>query len=464
MRPTMEPRSLQFIAQACLGTLVRGRPDRMVTGVCIDSRKVQTGDLFVALRGEHQDGHDFLTQASEAGAAALLVRHAPEEIIEAGVVQVGDPRAALGRLGAAYRNQFDHVPITAVAGSNGKTTTKNLLGAIIEQHGPALFSEASFNNDIGVPLSLLRLQAEHQAAILEVGTNHPGELAPLLRMMRPRHGILTGIGPEHLEFFGDLDGVAQEEGWIAEVLPSDGCLFVHGDSPKLDQVLARCRAQVVRAGLGPDNDWQARDIRVERTGTSFELTSPLVGYNGRWTMRALGRHLVTNALLALAAGATLGVPAEAARAGLASCRPSSMRMEFTEEGGVGMINDAYNANVPSMEAALRTCQDLTCSGRRVAVLGDMAELGEHSEAAHREVGRMAGTAGLHRLITVGRWAEVMAQAAREAGLSEAHAFSETAPATECLLSDLRPGDLVLLKASRATRLEGMISRVKERLR
>jgi len=465
MQPVMEPRSLQFITHACQGTLLQGNPDTHALGVSTDSRKVQLGDLFVALRGDHFDGHEFLQHAARNDAAALLVSHLhdPTGLGECGVIQVDDTRSALGRLAAAYRNDFSEVCMVAVAGSNGKTTTKNLLAAILEQKGPALFSPASYNNDIGVPLSLLRLRKEHEAAVLEAGTNHAGELAPLIRMMRPQHGILTGIGPEHLEFFGTLEGVAEEEGWVAELLPVDGCLFVHGDSPWLETVLKRCQARVVRVGMDECNDWRAKEITLNRAGTRFEVSCPVPGYNGPYHMRHIGRHLVSNALLALAVGAELGVSSDAARAGLAVCPPSPMRMEYTDHHGVGIINDAYNANVPSMQAALQTCRELPCRGRRIAVLGDMAELGEHGESAHREIGRLAAMAGLQCLVTVGRWAEVTATAAREAGLGEVRAFAEADPAADHVLATLRAGDLVLFKASRAARLERIVSRLKDRL-
>jgi hypothetical protein len=214
----MEPRPLNFIAAACGGNLVSGDERLLVRRICTDSRQVQAGDLFIALPGDRFDGHDFLGEVLRKGAAALMVRHgrAPASPNSASIITVADTRKALGRLAASYRVDF-RLPVVAVAGSNGKTTTKDLIASVLKQRFPTLFSEASFNNDIGVPMTLLRLEQTHQAAVLEAGTNHPGELAQLLEMIRPRFGVLTSIGREHLEFFGDLAGVAEEEGWIAEL-------------------------------------------------------------------------------------------------------------------------------------------------------------------------------------------------------------------------------------------------------
>src|SRR6266511_104486 len=247
----MEPRSLTFVVEKCGGELVSGSPSAMITRVCTDSRQVQGGDLFVALAGERFDGHDYVAGAAEKGAVAVLVERAKVQAAPAGcaAITVGNTRRALGKLGAGYRRDFD-LPLIAVGGSNGKTTTKELLAAVLGQRFKTLRSEASFNNDIGVPLTLLNLESTHQAAVLEVGTNHPGELAPLVRMIQPRYGVLTSLGREHLEFLGGLDGVAEEEGWLAELMPRDGRLFVNGESPGIENVIGRTCARVTRVGFG----------------------------------------------------------------------------------------------------------------------------------------------------------------------------------------------------------------------
>jgi len=340
-----------------------------------------------------------------------------------------------------------------VGGSNGKTTTKELVASVLNTRLATLWSEASYNNDIGVPLTLLRLEKSHQAAVLETGTNHPGELAPLVKMIQPSYGVLTAVGREHLEFFGDVTGVAWEEGWLAELLPADGKLFVNGDNDWSLQTVPRTRARVVRVGFAAANEWRAAGVRLDQRGTRFQVKGPKTGFSGEYRIQLLGRHQVVNALFAIAIGVELGLsPAEVAR-GLAECRPPKMRLELHEVGGVRLLDDAYNANADSMLAALQTLKELACKGRRVAVLGDMAELGAHSEGAHEEVGRQAAELGIAQLFAVGKMAPVTGRAARAAGLNRVFEFADVETAAAAVKSFVKPGDLVLLKASRVMRLE-----------
>jgi len=407
--------------------------------------------------GERFDGHTFLAEVGQKGVAAVLIERAklsqaanlPPDI---GVIAVENTRTALGRLAARYRADFD-LPVIAVGGSNGKTTTKELIASVLRQMGPALWSEASFNNDIGVPLTLLKLERTHRAAVLEAGTNHPGELAPLVRMIQPRFGVVTNIGREHLEFFGSLEGVAQEEGTLGELLPVSGKLFLNGDSEWTPAIARRSRAPLITVGVGERNDWRARRVWSGETGAGFEVAAPVPEFSGEYQLRLLGRHQVSNALLALAAGKELGATPEQARRGLVECAPPKMRLEVWEAHGVRVLDDAYNANADSMLAALQTLADYPGRGRRVAVLGDMAELGEHTANAHREAGRRAAELGLDALVTVGHWARETAQAARDAGLREVHEFANVAGTVPALKSLVQSGDVVLLKASRAAGFE-----------
>jgi UDP-N-acetylmuramoyl-tripeptide--D-alanyl-D-alanine ligase len=457
----MEPRSLQFVASACAGELPPGTPELTVSRVCTDSRQLQRGDLFVAIAGEHFDGHEFLGQAAAAGAGAAIVARgrAGAAARSLPLIQVDDTRAALGRLAATYRREFQ-LPIVTVAGSNGKTTTKELLAAVLRQKLETLWSEASFNNDIGVPLTLLRLGPRHQAAVLEAGTNHPGELAPLVRMIAPQMGVITTIGREHLEFFGDLEGVAAEEGWLAELLPGTGRLFLNGDNEWSDAVAGRTRAAVTRVGFSTANDWRIRSARLDKQGVSFRVHAPAPEWSGEYRIHLLGRHQVLNATLALAVGAELGLTRPQMERGLTECQPARMRLQLWELNGVRVLDDAYNANADSMIAALETLQELPCRGRRVAVLGDMAELGAHSESAHEEVGRRAAELGVGQLFAVGKMAPVLARGARGAGLNRVIEFADVEAAAAAVKQFVRTGDVLLLKASRATRLE----RVAEGLR
>jgi UDP-N-acetylmuramoyl-tripeptide--D-alanyl-D-alanine ligase len=459
MEPTLtvEARTLQYVAEACGGRLQPGASDAPVRRVCTDSRAVQPGDLFVALRGERFDGHDFLETAAKQGAAALVLGFSRAAACPPGVpaVLVEDTRAALGRIAARYRRDFD-LPVVAVAGSNGKTTTKEILGTVLARRFPTLRSEASFNNDIGVPLTLLKLDRAHRAAVLEVGSNHPGELTPLLAMIRPRYGVLTSIGREHLEFFGDLDGVAREEGALAEALPADGMLFVNGDTPKLDMITPRSRAAVVRVGAGAGNDWRVSDLALSAEGTRFTINGPRAAVNGAYRVGLLGRHQAINAALAVAVAAELGLRREEIAAGLAEAGPAKQRLQLMAARGFQILDDSYNANADSMIAALETLRDLPCTARRVAVLGDMAELGKQSEPAHAEIGRTAVRCGVGRLFALGAHAQTTAAAARAAGLAAVDVFPDAAAALPAIRAAVQPGDVVLVKASRAARLERVV--------
>jgi UDP-N-acetylmuramoyl-tripeptide--D-alanyl-D-alanine ligase len=450
----MEPRTLQYVADACHGHLVRGQAALVVNRVSTDSRKMKAGGLFVALRGDRFDGHKFIAEAAQAGAVAVLIE--PDGIDQApescAVIVVDNTRAALGRLAARYRKDFE-LPIVAVGGSNGKTSTKELLAAVLRKRFNTLWSEASFNNDIGVPLTLLNLTRTHTAAVLEVGTNHPGELQPLLAMIQPRFGVVTSLGREHLEFFGNLDGVLNEEGSLADALPADGTLFVNGDCLGMDNLAKRTRAKVIRCGIGVANDWRGRLVVLDDTGTTFGVRAPEASWCGAYHINLLGRHQVVNALIALAVGAELGVARAQLLCGLAQCQPARMRMQLWRSGGLRVLDDAYNANVDSMLAALQTLRDLPCRGRRVAVLGDMSELGEHTEAGHIEIGRRAAELGINHLFTVGRMASVTGQAARSAGLESVEVLSDVESAGPIIRAFVAEGDTVLLKASRSVRLE-----------
>jgi len=467
----VDERSLKFVAEACDGEIRRGAGGMLVKNVCIDSRKAQPGDLFFAISGAHHDGHDFINEVVAKKVAAVVIekkmvgssrrddRTAQRAILTCATIEVEDTRIALGKLAAAYRRDFD-LPIVCVGGSNGKTTTKELLGSVLSKKFSTVWNEASFNNDIGVPLTLLRIDKSHQAAVLEAGTNHPGELAPLVKMIRPKFGVITNIGREHLEFFGNVAGVAEEEGWLAELLPTDGILFVNGDNQWTDEIVQRTKAKVVRVGFGEKNDWRAEKIRLDKNGSTFRVIAPKEEFCGEYRINLLGRHQVANALFAAAVSEELGLGCAEIQRGLADTKPPKMRMNFWEANGVRVLDDAYNANADSTIAALETLCDLPLQGRRVAVLGDMEELGVHSEAAHAEVGRRAAELKIGQLFAVGKMAPVVAKAARDAGLTRVIELENVESAMNAIKNFLKAGDVVLLKASRASKLERIAETLK----
>jgi UDP-N-acetylmuramoyl-tripeptide--D-alanyl-D-alanine ligase len=448
----MKPRSLDFICRACGGQLISGSPDTRILRVSTDSRRIAAGDVFFAIKGEKFDGHDFVLEVVAKGTSAVVVEKARAKRLSGGVIAVDDTRKALGRLGARYRRDFD-LPVIAVAGSNGKTTTKELIAAVLQEQLATVWSEASFNNDIGVPLTLLNIESKHRAAVLEVGTNHPGELQALLQLIQPNIGVITSIGREHLEHFGSIEGVVKEEGYLAEQLPETGTLFLNGDGEWTPTIARRARARTVCVGMGPQNDWRGELRDMDESGVRFRVSSPRKDFDGEYRAGLLGRHQVTNATFALGVAAELGVSAEAARRGLASAKPPKMRMQVWEVHGIHVLDDSYNANADSMLAALQTLADLGWSGRRVAMLGDMAELGEHAPGAHAEVGRRAGELKIDALIAVGRFASFTAEGATRSGLRDVKTFPDVSAVASSLPSLLKTGDLVLLKASRAAGLE-----------
>ena len=456
---------MRFVAEACAADVESGALPATVRNVCTDSRSARPGDVFFALRGDKFDGHDFVAEVAAKGAAAVVVERAklagldPRIPPGCAVLAVNEVRAALGRLAAAYRREFSP-RMTVVGGSNGKTTTKELLASVLRQRWQTLWSEASFNNDIGVPTTLLRLERSHQAAVLEAGTNHPGELAPLVKMIGPQYGLITTIGREHLEFFGDVAGVAQEEGWLAELLPAEGVLFINGDCPWADALVARARAKVVRVGFGAKNDWRAGKVRLDKNGVTFHVTAPKAEFSGEYRVNLLGRHQVVNALLAVGSGEEHGLGRAEIQRGLAECQPPKRRMQFWEAGGVRVLDDCYNANADSMRAALDTLCELPLQGRRVAVLGDMAELGAAAAAAHEEIGRRAAELKIGQLFAVGANAAFIARAARDAGLTRVIELTDVEAAVRAVKNFLKPGDVVLLKASRSSRLERITESLK----
>jgi UDP-N-acetylmuramoyl-tripeptide--D-alanyl-D-alanine ligase len=272
-------------------------------------------------------------------------------------------------------------------------------------------------------------------------------------MIAPRYGVITNIGREHLEFFHDLVGVAREEGAIAEALPADGVLFLNGDNPWCEVLARRARCRVVTVGLDRANDCVAREVQVNEHGVSFYVDCRYRGVSGHYHVSLLGRHQVINALLALAVGAEMGLGGADIEKGLQSCVAAKMRMQLCNPNGIGVLDDCYNANADSMLAALQTLRDLPCAGRRVAVLGDMSELGDCSRAAHFEVGRRAAQSHLDQLFAIGRRASQIAEAARDRGFTSVVEIAEVEPAAQAIKEFARPGDVVLLKASRSMRLE-----------
>lgn len=453
----MDETSLKALAKMSGGKLLgpAAAADTAVRRVTTDSREAGPGDLFVALRGERFDGHDYVAQALDRGAAAAMVSRPMKkgEATLAPMIFVDDTLTGLQAMARAYRGERS-VRTVAVAGSNGKTGTKELVAAALGVKYAVLKNRGNLNNHIGVPISLLQFERRHQIGVFEVGTNHVGELVPLLRMVRPTAGVITVIGEEHLEFFRDLEGVAREEGALAEILPSEGLLALNADDPWSASIAKRCRARVVTFGFSKDADYRGFAVETRAEGTRFTARGP--SGERDLALRLLGRHQAANALAALAIADFFEVDFEKAAAALEEVSPAKMRMErkLTAEG-VLLVNDAYNANPSSVRAALRAMAEISITGRRFAVLGEMRELGAAAEEGHRSVGRVAAECRVDVLLLVGEGVEAIGEGARQAGAPppRIERFAEAAEAAAFLRVHAARGDAVLIKASRGVALE-----------
>jgi UDP-N-acetylmuramoyl-tripeptide--D-alanyl-D-alanine ligase len=459
----MKPLTLIEIRQAVGGRALNAVPAeaKAIGAVSTDSRQVAAGSLFVALRGEKFDGHQYLAQAAAGGAIAAIVEQAPAEPI-AGLhlIGVADSRQALGRLASSARKTL-RGKVIAVAGSNGKTGTKHLIHAALSPKLRGTVSPKSFNNDIGVPLTLLPAEPSQDYVVVEIGTNHRGEIRVLTKMALPDIAVITNCGVEHLAGLGDLAGVRIENGTITEGMNERGLLVVNGDDEELLAVVSSYAGRRITFGLKPSNDLFATDIECGLDGVRFRLNkSRLIVF-----VPLLGKHTAVNALAAIAIARRLGVAEEAVVSGLAGATGPEMRLERKDAGGVTIINDAYNANPNSMRAALETLAALTPKTRRVAVLGDMLELGEFTEQYHREIGEFARTCGLGVLACVGEKAQHIARAAVLASGMSADCVMRY-PNAEAAADDvprwLNDGDLVLLKGSRGIHLELVAKAIAQR--
>jgi UDP-N-acetylmuramoyl-tripeptide--D-alanyl-D-alanine ligase len=420
-----------------------------VSGVSTDSRSIRPGDLFVPLRGPNFDGHDFLAEAVQRGASACL----SQDVI-AGfpvpVIGVTDTLVALGDLAAGVRRGFAG-PVVAVTGSSGKTTTKDMLSAILVQTGPGVATEGNFNNLIGLPLTLCRLTPEDHWAVLEMGMSARGEIARLAEIAAPTIGVITNIGPAHLEELQTLDGVARAKGELFAALPAGGTAVINADDERVARLPVANGVNRLFYGLDPAATVHAAALAEAGTGIAFTLQLPEKSVPVR--LAVPGRHNVANALAAAAAAHALGIGGADIASGLAAFRPRAGRLETVAlEDGVLLIDDSYNANPLSMKAALAVLAE-SGGGRKLAVLGDMLELGDQAAALHREVGGAAGW--VDGLVVLGTFAGELAAGAREAGLAgeRIRRVRDHAEALKVLCDWLEPGTRILVKGSRGMRME-----------
>jgi len=440
-----------------------GTPPAGVVGVSTDTRRIAVGNCFVALVGERFDGHDFLAEAERLGAACAVVeggrvRAGPGER-RLPLLEVPDTLAALGALARHHRRRFN-IPVVGVTGSNGKTTTREMIAAILSARGPVLRTEGNLNNEVGVPLTLFRLGPEHTAAVIEMGMNHAGEIARLTAIAEPRVGVVTNASAAHLHGLGSVDAVASAKAELYQGLPPDGIVVANADDPRMLPKARKTGRQVLTFSVERDRKADVVVLAVEPRGADGQSLILGVGTKEIPVHLALvGAHNAANAAAAAAAAVALGASDREIAAGLAAVHPVGRRLRLERlRSGALLVDDCYNANPASMAAALRTLAELSRGGRALAALGDMLELGEAEGESHRELGRLAASTGLAALATFGPRTALTHQAALEAGLPDGAAFHTEDPAAlAAFLRDrLREGDVLLVKGSRGMRLERLV--------
>lgn len=453
------------------GELLVGDADIVVNGLATDTRIAEPGSVFVAFVGEHVDGHDFLEQAVAAGARALIVtRDAPaiSEAVEVArkrgvaVVRVTDALEAVQTLAMRHRERL-FAPVVGVTGSTGKTTTKEMIKAVLGTRFKVVATEGNQNNELGVPLTMLQAGADTDVLVVEMAMRGRGQIARLCEIARPSMGLVTNVGVTHVEVVGSVEAIADAKGELVEAIPEDGTVYLNGDDAGSAGLAAKARATVVRYGTCETCQIRARDITVdEESHPTFTL---LTGVGQiEVTLPIPGRHNVYNALAAAAIGLDLNLGLEDIAAGLRRMEATPMRMQlFVSASGVHVINDAYNANPTSMRAAVDTLSEYRAEGARVAVLGDMAELGSLAELAHFRLGEEVAHAGIDTLVTVGARARRIGEGAIAEGMppDRVRMCASAEEASEVLDDLLSPGDVVLVKASRVMGLERVVDGIVE---
>src|SRR5436190_17111005 len=450
----MNPLRLSQIAKFAGALDFSGDGTVVIDKIGTDSRTLKGGELFIALRGENFDGHNFVEAAAKANAAGAIVESnwkgkLPETFA---LIRAEDTLRAYQELAANYRRSLS-LKVVAITGSNGKTSTKDFAAAVLARRFRVTKTEGNFNNHVGLPRTILEATAQHEVAVWEIGMNHPGEVAALSKLAAPDVAIITNIGIAHIEFMGSREKIAEEKGALAEAVAANGRVILNTDDSFTKTIAARARGKVILAGISAGMI-RADEISQSATGTDFTILEG--AHRCRAQLPVPGLHMVQNALLAVTAGRMFDVSLEDCAAGLTAAPLTKARLQIKDIAGVQFLDDSYNANPDSMKAALRTLVELDTDGKRIAVLGEMLELGEESERGHREVGETAAGLKIDKLIAIGDVAAGIADGARNAGLKNTAVVKSTSEAAELLTEIAQPGDLVLIKGSRGARTEEVI--------
>lgn len=444
---------LSQIAAACGGTITSLTDDAVITAFATDSRECGPGVLFVPIRGEKVDGHDYIDRAFAAGSPAAFTEE-ERDVPGGALLKVPDCRAALQKTAAWYREQFA-CPIVGVTGSVGKTTLKEMVAQTLSAKYNVHKTAGNQNSQVGVPITVCGLKKEHTAAVVEMGVSMPGEMARIASVVKPTCAVMSNIGVSHIEFMKTRENILAEKAHIADYLPEDGALFVNGDDDLLPTLKGSCGHRVVTYGLSPLCDWRASELNEADKGTFFTCTGP-GGETAKLFVPAAGQHNVRNALAAMAVARFLGVPTEDAARALAAHKTPAMRQQIADIGGLTIIDDSYNASPDSMQSAIDVLCSRKVSGKRAAVLADMLELGAYAKKGHFSVGQYAKAHGVELLVAVGELAKEIALGYGEG----AYHFTSNAEAAEFLKETLSPGDALLVKGSRGMKTEEIIAALK----
>lgn len=427
--------------------------------IVTDSRKVREGDLFIALAGETFDGHDFVDAALKAGAAGVMVSRDVPAAAEHVVLQVPDTLLAYGDLGRAWRRRYDPL-VVGITGSTGKSSTKQIVATVLRERFETLASEGSFNNEVGLPATLLQLERRHEAVVLELAMRGEGQIDYLARIAEPSIGVITNIGVSHLELLGSREAVARAKGELLDHLGADGTAVLNADDPYLPSQASRHGGRTIWYGFARQAEVRAEEVELQGlSGSRFRLATPRGAALVRLPLP--GRHMVSNALAAAAVGVAVGLSVKQIAAGLEACRTLPLRLEVVQlDRGATVINDSYNAAPDSVRAALQVLASEPTRGRRIACLGDMLELGQTSATEHLRIGHEAAEAA-DLVIAVGELGAGIGVGARDAG-AEVRTVADADAAGTLLAELLREGDLVLLKASRAVGLDRALATLERR--
>ncbi|MDF9408638.1 UDP-N-acetylmuramoyl-tripeptide--D-alanyl-D-alanine ligase [Pelotomaculum isophthalicicum JI] len=451
----MKSATLGEIAQAINGEIIQGDSGIVINRVSTDSRRIEPGSLFFALRGTRYDAHQFLDQAIAAGAGGLVIDRDVEVTAGITVIKVLDTLAALQALAASNRERCG-IPLIGVTGSTGKTTTKDMIASVLGTRLHTIKTMGNYNNEIGLPLTLLNMDENSEVAVVEMGMRGPGEIDALCRIAKPNGAVITNIGETHLELLGTVSNIAAAKGEILENIPTDGFAVLNAESSFIQREAKRCRGKVVFFGIEQECEITAKDIIAESGGNRF--TAEIAGYEGEFFLPAPGRHNVMNALAAIAVGRELGLSIEEIAEGLKTVTLSDMRLAIIEVGDIKIINDTYNASPVSTGAALQVLKEVSCGKSMVAVLGDMLELGSRAVEGHLEVGSIAADLGVDSLVAVGDLASGIADGALRSGMPAGKIYrcADNREAITVLNVILREGEVVLVKGSRGMHMEQIV--------